>query len=495
MVRRLANTFLILKNRRLHVRHNNPHHNYQINNITLLIDEEKNLMVKIYHSLKVAQQRLRKYPSCIGNCTIAEMSRHGNLSTLAWPGSMNSVSSDFWLANHFPGMQINGRMSAVRRFFCLFVTFDFLFTSLFWAICVLINKGEYKALVEEIIHYNIKSSIFDVVMVAASRFIILLLFYALLHINHWWMVAITTAGSCAFFICKSLMYKWNDKTSYPFEVMLILLSFFIAWIEAWFIDFRVLPQEARAKSILEASNTCDQSESDPLLPQLERRVRDYLNNCSDTVGDFYSPLDSPLGSDEEDENCSQLSRKLSPQEIEIQNTGFGALQRAWETIHSSGWKLEKESSHGDNIYSKEGPKGSRIYKLTTLDSNTDVVYQVASEGPGGVVTARDFVSVRHWKKIGDSWVCAAVSVEYDDEPLQKKFVRGDNGPGCFVFHPADEAPKKCHFQWLLDTDLKGWIPQYVIDQTLTYAMTDFMSCLRSYIPTLKAARLQRDGAR
>ena len=41
----------------LHVGHNNPHHNYPINNITLQkIDEEKDLGVKIHHSLKVAQQ-------------------------------------------------------------------------------------------------------------------------------------------------------------------------------------------------------------------------------------------------------------------------------------------------------------------------------------------------------------------------------------------------------------------------------------------------------
>ncbi|KAG7178231.1 Steroidogenic acute regulatory protein-like [Homarus americanus] len=224
------------------------------------------------------------------------MSRPGYLSAFGGPGSMNSISSDFWLASHFPGMQINGRMSAVRRFFCLFVTFDFLFTSLFWAICVLIeNEGQYAALIKEIIHYNIRLSIFDIVMAAASRFVILLLFYALLHINHWWMVA------------------WNKNTSYPFEVTLVLLSFFIAWIEAWFVDFRVLPQEARARSVLEAASNCDQLENAPLLPHLER-VRDYLSNYTETVGDFYSPMESPLGSDEEDEDFAESShRKLTPQ--------------------------------------------------------------------------------------------------------------------------------------------------------------------------------------
>lgn len=58
-----------------------------------------------------------------------------------------------------------------------------------------------------------------------------------------------------------------------------------------------------------------------------------------------------------------------------------------------------------------------------MDSNTDVVYQLAAEGPGGVVTARDFVNVRHWKKINNCLVCANISVIHKDEPPQKSIVR------------------------------------------------------------------------
>lgn len=47
------------------------------------------------------------------------------------------------------------------------------------------------------------------------------------------------------------LLQWQTENSRPFEVMLVLISFLIAWAEAWFIDFRVLPQEARARSILE----------------------------------------------------------------------------------------------------------------------------------------------------------------------------------------------------------------------------------------------------
>lgn len=47
----------------------------------------------------------------------------------------------------------------------------------------------------------------------------------------------------------------------------------------------------------------------------------------------------------------------------MQASGYDALQKAWETVNSPGWKVEKETSHGDTVSSKVGPKGSKIYKL------------------------------------------------------------------------------------------------------------------------------------
>lgn len=35
------------------------------------------------------------------------------------------------------GLKISGKMSVVRRFFCLFVLFDFLMISLMWLICIM----------------------------------------------------------------------------------------------------------------------------------------------------------------------------------------------------------------------------------------------------------------------------------------------------------------------------------------------------------------------
>ncbi|KMQ94588.1 hypothetical protein RF55_5252 [Lasius niger] len=62
------------------------------------------------------------------------------------------------------GARHNGRMSNVRRFFCLFVTFDLLLTFLMWLICTMIaGESLNTAFINQVIHYHIKTSLFDIV--------------------------------------------------------------------------------------------------------------------------------------------------------------------------------------------------------------------------------------------------------------------------------------------------------------------------------------------
>lgn len=57
-------------------------------------------------------------------------------------------------------------------------------------------------------------------------------------------------------------------------------------------------------------------------------------------------------------------------------------------------------------------------------------------------------------------------------PPQPKKPRGKNGPRCFAMRPIDGDSKACHFEWLFDTDLKGWIPQSIVDKALSGAQFD-----------------------
>lgn len=198
---------------------------------------------------------------------------------------------------HFPGdiepsimegVSIDGKLSIARRFFILLTVFDVLFSFLVWIICTIVS-GEYTistAFRNEVLNYSIQSSMFDVVILAVARLFLIALFYVFIRISHWWVVAVSTATTSAFVIAKVFLYQWvhSSKTA---AVVLLLCSFVLSWGEAWFLDFRVLPNELKALSFLSTQDI----ERAPVLnhPALSR-------SQSDEGSAFYSPP----GSDTED---------------------------------------------------------------------------------------------------------------------------------------------------------------------------------------------------
>nr|XP_009673929.1 PREDICTED: MLN64 N-terminal domain homolog isoform X2 [Struthio camelus australis] len=151
-------------------------------------------------------------------------------------------------------------ISDVRRTFCLFVTFDLLFVTLLW-----------------IIELN---------LLAVFRFKVLILAYAMCRLRHWWAIAFTTAVTSAFLLAKVIISQLFSQGAFGY--VLPIISFILAWIETWFLDFKVLPQEAEEENRLLIAQ--DASERAALL---------HPGALSD--GQFYSPPESVAGSDEESE--------------------------------------------------------------------------------------------------------------------------------------------------------------------------------------------------
>nr|CAD7265058.1 unnamed protein product [Timema shepardi] len=396
--------------------------------------------------------------------------------------SINTRPDYLLPADLITGSRQSGRMSVVRRFFCLLVTFDLLFTSLMWLIALM--------------------------MAAISRFTVLLLFYGVLSINHWCVIA------------------WSIASQPVFQVLLILVSFIISWGEVWFLDFKVLPQEQQANDFLQASPLYAESERAPLLGNYLQgltRHEDY----NESVGNFYSPMDSPEGSDDErdpsghkGEERIHQNKPLLSQEDQYRQDGIEALEVSWQMLNSADWKLEKLTRQGDTIHSKQLAKSRKIFKLTSpidlppktlfaemyhkienvpswnptlkesriiqvIDGHTDISYQVAAEGAGGIVSSRDFVNLRCWGMKGDCYVAAGVSVLHPDVPPCTNYIRGENGPTCWVFRPVAGHNDQCIVEWLLNTNLRGWIPQYVLDPALMAAMINYIVYLRKYLVRLQ----------
>lgn len=353
--------------------------------------------------------------------------------------SINLITEEF-----LAGYMQDGRMSVVRRFFCLFVTFDLFFVSLLWLICIMITGDNiYQAFQKQIVNYTVYTSLFDVVFASICRFLVLLLFYALLYINHWFIIAFSTTSSCFFLISKVFLFDWVDSKQQVFQVILIIVSFVLSWGEAWFLDCRVFPQERHARRYFSAMTSSDRSSliTAPFLAatQNERRPPESVLN-------FYSPLDTVHNSDdeaEEDEDYRQM--------------GLDCIRKAYELFESTEWKVEKVTSKGDTIQSTQRNQLGKIYKLTgrikypakalldelfykieevpkwnptlleskivrKINSYTDITYQASVSSGGGIIKSRDFVNLRCWRLLRKGIICED-NVESDDDT-------DDENPSC-----------------------------------------------------------------
>ncbi|XP_014468240.1 PREDICTED: stAR-related lipid transfer protein 3 [Dinoponera quadriceps] len=425
------------------------------------------------------------------------------------------------------GARYNGRMSHVRRSFCLFVTFDLLLTFLMWLICTMIAGQSLKtAFIDQVVHYHIKTSLFDIVMAAICRFTVLLLFYALLYVNHWIIIAISTAATCVFLIAKVFAFDWLSTNQPVFQVLLIITSFVLAWAEAWFFDFRVIPQEIQARNWFRNHPATERS---PLI-QAVSESRQYSN--VDHTSTFFTPMDSDNSDNDDDISRKQGDASMSiptevlmsvtaltPYEVdEYKTKASKLLQSCHDLLTSKEWKVECTTTEGDVVSYMELPKpDGRIVKITgvvdapastlvdwlfegieeqaswnklvmesmklqNIDENTDIVYQSTSPQGGGLITARDFIILRHRNKYGDYYISSGVSIPAAGIPNRKHMIRGENGVGCWAAEElSDENSNKCRFTWILNTNLKGWIPQKVVDRTVSTALIDFMTYLRKHL--------------
>ncbi|XP_065740272.1 STARD3 N-terminal-like protein isoform X2 [Phocoena phocoena] len=210
-------------------------------------------------------------PEDMENALMGSQSSHASLR------NVHSINPTQLMARieSYEGREKKG-ISDVRRTFCLFVTFDLLFVTLLWIIELNVNGGIENTLEKEVVQYDYYSSYFDIFLLAVFRFKVLILAYAVCRLRHWWAIALFSQGA--------------------FGYVLPIISFILAWIETWFLDFKVLPQEAEEENRLLIVQ--DASERAALIP----------GGLSD--GQFYSPPESEAGSENEAEEKQDSEKPL-----------------------------------------------------------------------------------------------------------------------------------------------------------------------------------------
>ncbi|XP_030590710.1 stAR-related lipid transfer protein 3 isoform X2 [Archocentrus centrarchus] len=402
------------------------------------------------------------------------------------------------------------KISDVRRTFCLFVTFDLLFLSLLWIIELNISNSLWESLENEVLHYNFKSSFFDIALLALFRFLCLQVAYAGFRLRHWWVIAFTTLVTTIFLVVKVIVSN-KLLSQNAFGYVLPITSFVVAWLETWFLDFKVLPQEADdERGYLAAVNAA-----------YERAPMIYPRAVSE--GQFYSPPESLAGSDEELEEEGSGRSAVTAQEKEYVKLGYEAMSVVEQILaQEENWKFEKNNDMGDSVYTLEVPFHGKTFILKAfmqcpaelvyqevilqpekmvqwnktvsvcqilqrVDDNTLVSYDVSAGAAGGVVSARDFVNVRRVERKRDCYLSAGMATKHDARPPSSRYVRGENGPGGFVVLKSSSNPSVCTFIWVLNTDLKGRLPRYLIHQSLAATMFEFMSHLRQRIADVRSS--------
>ncbi|KAG8429324.1 hypothetical protein GDO86_020513, partial [Hymenochirus boettgeri] len=308
------------------------------------------------------------------------------------------------------------------------------------------NDGIEQNLIEEIVNYKFKNSFFDIFLLAVFRFSVLILGYAILRLRHWWAIAITTLVTSAFLIVKVIQSGLLSKGAFGY--VLPIVSFVLAWLETWFLDFKVLTQESEEERKYLAAHAA--IIHPPLL---------YPGPHSD--GQFYSPPESFAGSDNEfeDEEDAVGRRAVTPQEWEYVRQGKEALQVVEQILSlESNWKFEKRNDAGDVVFSLEIPFHGKTFILKTMmqcpaetvyqevmlqpekmvlwnktvaacqilqrvDDNTLISYDVSAEAAGGMVSSRDFVNVRRIERRKDRYISVGISTTHHSKPPLSKYVR------------------------------------------------------------------------
>uniref|UniRef100_A0A4W4EWF6 START domain-containing protein 1 n=1 Tax=Electrophorus electricus TaxID=8005 RepID=A0A4W4EWF6_ELEEL len=201
-------------------------------------------------------------------------------------------------------------------------------------------------------------------------------------------------------------------------------------------------------------------------------------------------------------------------DLSYRRQGCRALRKALEIVQSpDGWRTERTEDSGDTIYSKVLHGNRKVFRLEAeleaepdelydvlfvkveemhqwnpsiqhikvlkhIGKETMVTHEVSAERAGNLIGQRDFLSVRHSLKTGTCIYLGGAATHLDALPPQPGFVRAEDGPTCIVVQSLPGTPGRSRFTWLLNMNVKGWLPKALVNQGLVRSQADFMEHLR-----------------
>ncbi|CAB3262086.1 unnamed protein product [Arctia plantaginis] len=217
-----------------------------------------------------------------------------------------------------------------------------------------------------------------------------------------------------------------------------------------------------------------------------------------------------------------------------------SMMNAWRIVNLPNWTLEKKGSRkGDVVESKKTEQFGKVYRFTgsvecpskflyeefrdnltklpewnptilkseiikEIGPGIDLSYQVTAGGGRGIITPRDFIILRRAAALSQTgsvvdanenphcYISSGISVAVPGYPPNRDLVRGVNKVGCWLLTPRSvqtpggKIETHTKFQWLMCCDLKGKIPQFVLDAAFATLMLDYIVHVRKYVADCKA---------
>jgi hypothetical protein len=132
------------------------------------------------------------------------------------------------------------------------------------------------------------------------------------------------------------------------------------------------------------------------------------------------------------------------------------------------------------------------------ENAVELLYCCTPTTAAGLVAARDFLNVRVWERrsataspMPNALVSAGAGVRFlpHETPVTPPLtgvVHGEGGIAGYIAEPAEGGG--CTLTWVLNSDIKGWVPKKLVDSEIANAMLALVRSLRGEVRRQREAK-------
>ncbi|KAF8358634.1 tag-340, partial [Pristionchus pacificus] len=408
---------------------------------------------------------------------------------------------------HYPLLGGDGRISKDRRRFVVLSFFDFMLVMLLWFICTVSSGMDIgDAFIKEIDIFKetfMKESLFDVVLIVALRMIVLMVCYGALRFTTWVPVAVTTGFSSAYLLIKVIFF-FSHKSSVTLpQYLIVLASFIVAWVELWFMPFRVLPRERHAQELAEVTSVTSSrpaSITRPVIPFSDDEFRSALEFSSSEEEENASTSTVAANKGKKGSKASYIKAACTAQE---RTTRMLSTAVTWRALRPHDPVVRQSDSGAFYVRSTFPVTAKELWEavwvrnlewndqvldakeVLKVDERTCLFYSVSAPAMRGYIASRDFLDVRRVDAEPELGEYSGYFMSVDSHLLppntNKKIVRGTNGPSVMRVYAAGDDGASSTLEWIMQTDLKGGLPKRVVQANMLTFFVNNMTRLRAYL--------------